>query len=129
MNIFLHSSTTTRSLATDCCLSRNASVCINMKEKHSPSKRFLIFFALSDAHWGNILYSHERGIQLIDFGIAALVDRFELPDYRAALVITFTFDRCLDCETSKSGRDFHHLAKSQYPIDGHSLLSHPWLQY
>ncbi|CAF1358590.1 unnamed protein product [Adineta ricciae] len=82
-----------------------------------------------DAHWGNILYSHERGIQLIDFGIAALVDRFELVDFRAALVITFTFDRCLDCEASKLGRDFHHLAKSQYPIDGHSLLSHPWLQY
>ncbi|UJR37446.1 hypothetical protein I4U23_030149 [Adineta vaga] len=82
-----------------------------------------------DAHWGNILYSRERGIQLIDFGIATLVDQFELPDYKAALIVTFTLDRCLDCEASKSGRDFQHLVKSQYPINGHSLLSHPWLQY
>ncbi|CAF3434425.1 unnamed protein product [Rotaria sp. Silwood1] len=82
-----------------------------------------------DAHWGNILYSPERGIQLIDFGIATLVDRFELPDSKATLIITFTFDRCLDCEASKLGRDFQQLIKNNYPIDGHTLLTHPWLQY
>ncbi|CAF2487927.1 unnamed protein product [Rotaria sp. Silwood2] len=82
-----------------------------------------------DAHWGNILYSRERGIQFIDFGIATLVDRFELLDSKATLIITFTFDRCLDCEASKLGRDFQHLIKNNYPIDGHTLLSHPWLQY
>ncbi|CAF0955322.1 unnamed protein product [Adineta steineri] len=82
-----------------------------------------------DAHWGNILYSRERGIQLIDFGIATLVDRFELPDYKATLIITFTLDRCLDCEGSKLGRDFVNLVKNSYPVNGHVLLSHPWLEY
>jgi hypothetical protein len=89
----------------------------------------LFFSVISDAHWGNILYSRERGIQLIDFGLATLVDRFELPDYKAALIITFTLDRCLDCEASKLGRDFQQLVKGHYPIRGHALLSHPWLQY
>ena len=83
-----------------------------------------------DAHWGNVLYSRERGIQLIDFGIATLVDRFELLDHRAALIVTFTLDRCLDCEGSKPGRSFHKLVKDgSYPIQGHELLSHAWLQY
>jgi hypothetical protein len=83
-----------------------------------------------DAHWGNILYSHERGIQLIDFGLATLVDRFELPDYKAALIVTFTLDRCLDCEGSTLGRDFQQLVEDgAYPVLGQTLLSHPWLNY
>lgn len=83
-----------------------------------------------DAHWGNVLYSRERGIRLIDFGIATLVNRFELPDYRAALIVTFTLDRCLDCEGSKLGRSFQELVTtSSYPIQGQALLSHPWLEY
>ena len=91
----------------------------------------MLFFSLlpSDAHWGNILYSRERGIQLIDFGLATLVDRFELLDYKASLIITFTLNRCLDCEASKIGRDFSRAVKSHYPIDGQTILSHPWLQY
>ena len=75
------------------------------------------------------MYSHERGIQLIDFGVAGLIDRFELPDNKASLIISFTLDRCLDCEASQLGRDFHRLVKGPYPIDGQSILSHPWLQY
>jgi hypothetical protein len=67
----------------------------------------------SDAHWGNIL----------------LVDQFELPDYKAALIVTFTLDRCLDCEASKLGRDFQRLVEDHYPVNGHDILSHPWLQY
>ncbi|CAF1109525.1 unnamed protein product [Rotaria sordida] len=82
-----------------------------------------------DAHWGNILYSRESGIQLIDFGIATLIDRFELPNSNATLIITFTFDRSLDCEASKLRRNFQQLIKNNYPINGHTLLSHPWLQY
>ena len=88
-----------------------------------------LFFHRRDAHWGNVLYSRERGIQLIDFGIATLVDRFELPDYKASLIITFTLDRCLDCEGTESGRDFQRLSHGPYPIDGHALLAHSWLQY
>lgn len=87
------------------------------------------FVYFSDAHWGNILYSRERGIQLIDFGLATLVDRFELPDHKAALIVTFTLNRCLDCEGSKLGRDFQESVKNHYPISGHDLLSHSWLQY
>ncbi|CAF4458988.1 unnamed protein product [Rotaria socialis] len=82
-----------------------------------------------DAHWGNILYSKERGIQLIDFGLATIVDRFELPDHKATLIVTVTFDRCLDCRASQLGRDFEKLIKINYPINGRTLLSHPWLQY
>ncbi len=105
-------------------MSYNASVCILI------SFFFKIkFIFVSDAHWGNILYSRERGIQLIDFGIATLVDRFELPNYKATLIITFTLDRCLDCEASKQGRDFQQLIKDHYPVNGYDVLSHPWLKY
>ncbi|CAF1558994.1 unnamed protein product, partial [Adineta steineri] len=38
-------------------------------------------------------------------------------------------DRCLDCEGSKLGRDFVNLVKNSYPVNGHVLLSHPWLEY
>ncbi|CAF2005588.1 unnamed protein product [Rotaria magnacalcarata] len=82
-----------------------------------------------DAHWGNILYSKEHGIRLIDFGLATIVDRFELPDHKATLIVTFTFDRCLDCRASPLGRDFEKSIKTNYPINGRTLLSHPWLQY
>ncbi|CAF1521153.1 unnamed protein product [Rotaria sordida] len=99
---FCFSSTTTRSIKTNCSF---------------------------DAHWGNILYSRESGIQLIDFSIATLIDRFELPNSNATLIITFTFDRSVDCEASKLRRNFQQLIKNNYPINGHTLLSHPWLQY
>jgi len=66
---------------------------------------------------------------LIDFGLATLVDHFELPNDKATLIVTFTLDRCLDCLASPIGRDFRDLATSRYPVDGYALLSHSWLQF